>query len=261
MYNTDLPSRAELPSAARLLKSTAAAALVAAGLLLTTVLPAEYGIDPTGVGRALGLTQMGEIKMSLAAEARAEAAAPDAGVAAPASAALADPQPVAAASVASNAAAATPAGVPEAAAPSAGAATAAESVVANADAAETVAASTAASAETAEPAAGQRHTLSFTLKPDQAAEIKLVMRKEARVAYEWSAGGGRVNFDTHGDPFGAPRTFYHGYGKGRNAAGDAGTLEAAFDGKHGWFWRNRSGVEVTVTLTTSGDYEGIERVL
>jgi len=36
------------------------------------VLPAEYGIDPTGIGRALGLTPMGEIKMSLAAEARAE---------------------------------------------------------------------------------------------------------------------------------------------------------------------------------------------
>ena len=33
------------------------------------VLPAEYGIDPTGVGRVLGLTQMGEIKEELADEA------------------------------------------------------------------------------------------------------------------------------------------------------------------------------------------------
>ena len=39
--------------------------LIAAGLLITTVLPAEYGIDPTGVGRALGLARMGEIKVSL----------------------------------------------------------------------------------------------------------------------------------------------------------------------------------------------------
>ena len=38
------------------------------------VLPAEYGIDPTGVGRALGLTQMGEIKVQLAEEAKIETA-------------------------------------------------------------------------------------------------------------------------------------------------------------------------------------------
>ncbi|WP_341650143.1 hypothetical protein [Thauera humireducens] len=72
MYNTDLPKRADLPTTGKLLRSTALAALIAGGLLVTTVLPAEYGIDPTGIGRALGLTPMGEIKMSLAAEARAE---------------------------------------------------------------------------------------------------------------------------------------------------------------------------------------------
>ncbi len=51
-------------------------ALAAAGtLLVCVVLPAEYGIDPTGVGRVLGLTQMGEIKTRLAKEAAADAAA------------------------------------------------------------------------------------------------------------------------------------------------------------------------------------------
>lgn len=45
-----------LPSTARLLKATAIAVVVAAVILLTTVLPAEYGIDPTGVGSRLGLS-------------------------------------------------------------------------------------------------------------------------------------------------------------------------------------------------------------
>ncbi|MDQ3618478.1 MAG: hypothetical protein M3374_07200 [Pseudomonadota bacterium] len=45
----------ELPSTRRLLKSTALAAAVAAVILVTTVLPAEYGIDPTGIGSRLGL--------------------------------------------------------------------------------------------------------------------------------------------------------------------------------------------------------------
>lgn len=43
---------------ARIWKSLAIAAVVAAILLLTVVLPAEYGVDPTGAGRALGLTAM-----------------------------------------------------------------------------------------------------------------------------------------------------------------------------------------------------------
>ncbi len=45
----------ELPSTRRLLKATAIAIGVAAVILVTTVLPAEYGVDPTGVGARLGL--------------------------------------------------------------------------------------------------------------------------------------------------------------------------------------------------------------
>jgi hypothetical protein len=72
---------------------------------------------------------------------------------------------------------------------------------------------------------------------------------------------GEIKYDTHGDPPNAPKDFYHGYGKGRGETAQAGTLQAAFDGTHGWFWRNRSKAEVTVTLKTSGDYESIKRVL
>lgn len=69
MYNSDIPTRAELPSTKQLLRSTVIALTAAVGILVTIVLPAEYAIDPTGVGRALNLTQMGEIKTQLAEEA------------------------------------------------------------------------------------------------------------------------------------------------------------------------------------------------
>ncbi|RCS21305.1 hypothetical protein DUT91_25065, partial [Phyllobacterium salinisoli] len=69
MYNTDIPTRAELPSSAQLLRSTIIAMISAAAILVTVVLPAEYAIDPTGIGRALGLVEMGEIKAQLAEEA------------------------------------------------------------------------------------------------------------------------------------------------------------------------------------------------
>ena len=74
MYNSETSLRAELPSSRKLMRSTILAAVSAAVILVTVVQPAEYGIDPTGVGRVLGLTEMGQIKTRLAAEAAAEAA-------------------------------------------------------------------------------------------------------------------------------------------------------------------------------------------
>ena len=73
MYNSDMPSRAEQPSTRQLIRSTLIAAVSALLLLFTVVLPSEYGVDPSGIGRALGLTEMGEIKTRLAREAAKDA--------------------------------------------------------------------------------------------------------------------------------------------------------------------------------------------
>lgn len=216
MYNTDLPERAELPSAAQLLKSTVIAAVMAALILFTAVLPAEYGIDPTGVGRLLGLTPMGHIKQGLAKEAAAEAA-PVGATSEPA------PPPATAVAPAVAAASASP---------------------------------------TAAPATGIRtDEVSFVLNPGQAAEYKLTMKQGATARFEWTSAGGRVNYDTHGDPVNAPKSFYHGYDKGRDSPGQEGQLTAAFDGSHGWFWRNRGSQAVTITLKTRGEYTAIKRVV
>lgn len=74
MYNSDTPLQAELPSSKQLMKSTVLAAIAAIVILFTVVLPAEYGIDPTGVGSLLRLTEMGQVKQQLAEEAAADAA-------------------------------------------------------------------------------------------------------------------------------------------------------------------------------------------
>jgi hypothetical protein len=217
MYNTDLPTRAELPSTKQLLRSTAIAIASAAAILVTVVLPAEYGIDPTGIGRSLGLTEMGEIKMQLAAEAAADRAATPVPAPPPASQAPAGPDR--------------------------------RSSLAGSVFARLFIGS--AAAQTA-PAARTDET-SIMLRPNQGLEVKLDMRQGARVAYSWSATG-PVNFDLHGEPPAAPRNFSHSYRNGRGSSGEQGELVAAFDGTHGWFWRNRSGRDVTITLRTNGDY-------
>ena len=46
------------PSKTRIAKATVAALIIAAALLVTAVLPAEYGIDPLGTGKLLRLTDL-----------------------------------------------------------------------------------------------------------------------------------------------------------------------------------------------------------
>ena len=48
-------SHARGPSSSELIRATVLAAIVAAILLVVAVLPAEYGLDPTGLGGRLGL--------------------------------------------------------------------------------------------------------------------------------------------------------------------------------------------------------------
>ena len=62
MTNFETPDRSELPTTAQLNRATGLAALIAGAILVTTVLPAEYGIDPTGIGSALSLKEMGDMK-------------------------------------------------------------------------------------------------------------------------------------------------------------------------------------------------------
>ncbi|WP_292949535.1 MULTISPECIES: hypothetical protein [unclassified Neptuniibacter] len=51
-----------LPSTISLIKTTAASLVGAVLILLTVILPAEYGIDPTGAGKALGLTVLSQVQ-------------------------------------------------------------------------------------------------------------------------------------------------------------------------------------------------------
>ena len=195
MSRTTAPPPAELPSPRALLRSTALATLAALLVLVVAILPAEYGVDPTGVGRLLGLTQMGEVKVELAREAAQTASAEAGGAASAAALLAAPPRPV-----------------------------------------------------------QSRHVTRVELGPGEGREVKLVMRAGADVAYSWSTDRGTVGFDLHGDPAGAGAA--RSYKAGSGAWSDQGTVTAAFDGRHGWYWLNATDAPLTVTLRTEGDYLG-----
>jgi len=199
MYNAEIPKDIELPSSKKLIKSTAIAAVSAVIVLVTCVMPAEYAIDPTGMGKVLGLTKMGEIKQSLTEES-------ENGI---------------------NAAQAV---------------NSVEQI-----SVETSTQTATDNAQMIMPAIN-KESISIELKPGQATEVKLTMPQSG------------LNYDTHGDPVNAPKGFYHGYGKGKNETTQQGVLKAAFDGKHGWFWRNRTENPVTVTLLVEGQFSEMKKV-
>lgn len=56
-----------LPSLRQLIRATILALIGAVVILLTIVLPAEYGVDPVGAGKLLGLTELNAAESDLAA--------------------------------------------------------------------------------------------------------------------------------------------------------------------------------------------------
>lgn len=200
MFNSNKPSLEELPTSAQLLKSTIIAAVSAAVILITVVLPAEYGIDPTRIGKALGLAEMGEIKSQLAAEAEADRQL--------------------------------------------------EATKGDQSSLLDDIFGLFVGAAHAQDAESWRDEITFTLEPGASAEWKLVMTKGQTAEYRMIVDGGRVNFDLHGHGSGRSAT----YETGRGSTGSEGAILAGFDGEHGWFWRNRDKVAVTVTVQVRGEY-------
>jgi hypothetical protein len=177
----------------KLLKSLTIVVAVAAFIAVAIVLPAERGVDPTGIGKVLGLKEMGETKVALAKEAELDSI----------------------------------------------------------DNAAPRLAATRAEAGT------MFDDTEVILPPGEGREIKLVMLKDAKVTFSWVTTRGAVNYDTHAD---SPTIKYHGYAKGVGVPSDSGVLTAAFDGQHGWFWRNRGADTVTLRLRTLGHYSELKRL-
>lgn len=187
----------EVPSGRSLAVATVLSALGAGVLLVTVILPAEYGVDPIGAGRAFGL-----YRPPASEQATADAAAAAARIALPAG----------------------------------------------------------TSTLTRSPVPYRSDEMSITLKPGEGGEIKAVMAKGQHFVYSWTADGGTVDVDMHGETFdekdpGEAMSYW----KDEYQPGDQGIFTAPVAGRHGWFWQNLNDDPVTITVRTSGFYEKLVR--
>lgn len=186
-------SKSELPSTQTLVKSTILAICVAAIILVSTVLPAEFGIDPSGVGEFLGLKKMGEIKAALSDE-----------------------------------------------------------VVNDNSNGNLDMGSVKKLNEKKEPIQSnylsQKGEITISLKPNEGKELKVYLKKGDQVKYSWKTDGEVINFSAHTDS-----DYHHTYSEGSKDM-DEGNLKAVYDGRHGWWWRNRTDQIVKINLQVEGNY-------
>lgn len=190
------PAPLQIASTKALIKGTTVAVVVAAVLLLFVVLPAEYGVDPTGMGTRLGLTVMSETADEIG-----------------------------------------------------------EPVEPAIDMQATLASVSVLDAVAKAQQPFRSDELSLTLQPNEGGEIKALMQGGERLMFTWTADGGAVNFDMHGEALNAPKDEFTSYWKGRNETSAHGAFQAPFAGTHGWYWRNRGATPVTIHVKTSGYYE------
>jgi len=179
------------------------------------VLPAEYGIDPTGIGKRLGLDVL--------ASAQAMETPPEARQA---------PQ------------AATPA-------PAIDAADAELARVSRATFGEEPGQSFDAKAVARSAVPQQRHAMTVTIAPRKGMEVKAPLQAGEAMVFHWTASAD-VSVDMHGERHDAGEDEYTSYWVEPAQREATGTLTAPFDGIHGWFWVNRGDAPVTVQVEVVG---------
>lgn len=206
-----------------LLRGTVYAAIVAGVILAVAVLPAEYGVDPTGLGKAMGLTKL-----------HADSATP---AVANNSAAVQEP----------GAATAVPAAGP--------------SVPAGGSPRSTVSAPGEQRALTisSRPSLPYRtDDMEILVAPGKGVEVKTLLAKGQTLIYTWKTkDAALVNHDFHGEPVNAKENEFESFILEKEVSESRGTLIAPFTGVHGWYWKNKSTVPVTVVLRASGFYSEI----
>lgn len=186
MVQTD--SVQETVSRAPLLKASLGAAIVAGVLLVTVVLPAEYGVDPLGTGKLTGLDRLAPRDADVSGGADGFVAA---------------------------------SGTPDI-----------ESI--------------------ARDIPYRLEEITIDLPPHSDTELKAKMKAGDSFVFEWISEGGPVRQDMHGEEPDAGKDEFTSYWDDREIERAKGQFTAPFAGSHGWYWRNKGDVPVTISLRMAG---------
>jgi len=107
--------------------------------------------------------------------------------------------------------------------------------------------------------APKSETVTITLDTDGTVEYKAVMKQGDSIAFRWSTDGGDVYYDFHAHDASFGPEFFTRYDEGEGAE-RSGSIVAAYDGQHGWFWLNLEADPITITLEVAGFYDEVVEI-
>ena len=86
-------------------------------------------------------------------------------------------------------------------------------------------------------------------------EYKFFLYIHSNISYEWNSTSS-LYFDIHGEPEGDTTGYFESYAA---ATVDemSGSVTLPFTGSHGWYWRNDTDEDITISLKTLGNYDVI----
>jgi len=102
-------------------------------------------------------------------------------------------------------------------------------------------------------------TLTFTLESDGTVEYKAIMKQGDSITFRWTSDGGEAYYDFHAHDEAFGPEFFTRYDEGEGPE-RSGSIVAAYDGQHGWFWLNIEAEPITITLDVAGFYDEVVEI-
>jgi len=112
--------------------------------------------------------------------------------------------------------------------------------------------------ETADPSAEWRDNISITIPANGWLEYKFGVTADDTFEFAWSTDGEALYYDFHGEAHDAKPDEFTSFEEATSAA-SAGSQQAPFTGRIGWYWQNDTDAPVVISLHARGQYHIIEQ--
>lgn len=105
----------------------------------------------------------------------------------------------------------------------------------------------------------RKDSVKITIPVGKGLEYKIAVLKYGQVKYAWKSNN-ILFVDLHGDvkTVSKKNEYYESYAVA-NSKNMAGSFIAPFEGKHGWYFKNKTNQPIEVNIALSGEYQLIEK--
>lgn len=86
-------------------------------------------------------------------------------------------------------------------------------------------------------------------------EYKILVKKYGQVKYEWNSGDETMFFDFHGDPKIEAKSQWYESHTIAYSNHMIGTFTSPFEGRHGWYYVNKTNRDIVVKIKLKGQYQ------